>query len=111
MAECVASPVSGEGAPAEISGLCAGMQFDWDDSAGDSKRREAGLKLEALRKAEEKRLRLENKGKTYKQGPQGGRKKKEADAAARGPKPGASSTADRAGNGVAGSSLSGNGAA
>lgn len=60
------------------------MQFDWDDSAGDAKRREAGLKLEALRKAEEKRLRLENKGKTYKQGPSGGRKNKEASTASKG---------------------------
>lgn len=50
------------------------MQFDWDDAAGDAKRREASLKLEAMRLAEQKRLRLENKGKTYKQGPSGGRK-------------------------------------
>ncbi|KAK9805342.1 hypothetical protein WJX73_003956 [Symbiochloris irregularis] len=53
------------------------MQFDWDDAAGNSARRAAGLQLEALRKAEEKRLRMESKGLTYKQGPVGGRKKKD----------------------------------
>ena len=50
------------------------MQFDWDDAAGDARRRSAGLQLEAMRAAEQKRLRLENRGKTYKQGPSGGRK-------------------------------------
>ena len=31
------------------------LAFDWDDAAGDTKRREAGLRLEALRLAEMKR--------------------------------------------------------
>ena len=75
----------------------AGMQFDWDDAAGDAKRRAAGLKLEAMRKAEEKRLRNENKGKTYKQGPSGGRSKPSAKAVdSRGPRPGASSSNGKA---------------
>ena len=50
--------------PADQRAWCAGMQFDWDDAAGDAKRRAAGLRLEAMRKAEEKRLRQENRGKT-----------------------------------------------
>lgn len=38
------------------------IAFDWDDAAGNATRREAGLKLEALRKAEMRRRRLEEKG-------------------------------------------------
>ena len=60
--------------PVHMLLLHAGMQFDWDDAAGDAMRRDAGLKLEAMRLAEQKRLRLENRGKMYKQGPSGGRK-------------------------------------
>lgn len=37
------------------------MVFDWDDLAGDAKRREAGLKLEAKRLAEMKRLKKESR--------------------------------------------------
>jgi hypothetical protein len=39
-----------------------GMKFDWDDVAGDSARREAGLRLEKLRNAEMKRRRGVGKG-------------------------------------------------
>ncbi|GMH33678.1 hypothetical protein BSKO_01512 [Bryopsis sp. KO-2023] len=39
------------------------MKFDWDDIEGDTRRKMAGLRQEALRKAEMKRLRLEGKQK------------------------------------------------
>ena len=75
------------------------MQFDWDDAAGNAQRRAAGLKLEAMRKAEEKRLRNENRGKTYKQGPVGGKKSPAAGKAvdSRGPRPGVGSSNGKAG--------------
>ncbi|KAK9816841.1 hypothetical protein WJX72_005809 [[Myrmecia] bisecta] len=50
------------------------MAFDWDDAAGNSKRRLAGLKLEAFRAAEIKRLRMANKHLKVKAPPTGGRK-------------------------------------
>lgn len=37
------------------------LKFDWDDVAGNSARREAGLRLEKLRQQEIKRLRLESR--------------------------------------------------
>lgn len=37
------------------------MKFDWDDLAGDARRREAGLKLESQRLAEMKRLKKDNR--------------------------------------------------
>jgi hypothetical protein len=40
------------------------IAFDWDDAAGNAARRAAGLKLEALRNAEMKRRRLEQRGVT-----------------------------------------------
>lgn len=39
----------------------ASLQFDWDDVAGNSARRAAGLRLEKLRQQEIKRLRLESR--------------------------------------------------
>ena len=38
------------------------IAFDWDDAIGNSARREAGLKVEALRNAEIRRRRVEARG-------------------------------------------------
>jgi uncharacterized protein with von Willebrand factor type A (vWA) domain len=38
------------------------MKFDWDDSAGNTARKEAGLRLEKLRQAEMKRRRVASRG-------------------------------------------------
>ena len=38
------------------------LAFDWDDTAGDLKRRQAGLRLEALRLAEMKRRKAATRG-------------------------------------------------
>ncbi len=38
------------------------IAFDWDDAVGNMARREAGLKLEALRNAEIRRRRVEARG-------------------------------------------------
>lgn len=56
----------------------ASLQFDWDDVAGNTARREAGLRLEKLRQAEIKRLRLESR-----QAMQGGLRAAPGPAAAR----------------------------
>lgn len=39
-----------------------GMQFDWDDAAGNAARRERGLRLEKMRQAEIKRRRMDARG-------------------------------------------------
>ena len=39
----------------------AEIAFDWDDATGNAARRQAGLKLEAMRNAEIKRRRLESR--------------------------------------------------
>lgn len=44
------------------------IAFDWDDAVGNTARREAGLKLEALRNAEIRRRRLDGKGPGAKSG-------------------------------------------
>ena len=40
----------------------AEIVFDWDDAVGNAARREAGIKLEAMRNAEIRRRRLEKSG-------------------------------------------------
>ncbi len=55
--------------PAACHQADSGLAFDWDDVAGNTKRRLAGLAHEKKRQEEMKRKRKENKG------PRGGGKK------------------------------------
>eukprot|EP00884_Botryococcus_braunii_P013814 jgi/Botrbrau1/22433/Bobra.0091s0035.1 len=61
-----------------------GLVFDWDDAAGNSARRAAGLRLEDLRQKEIRRKRVENRGSAPKK-PR--RRKPGADVAAPAPAP------------------------
>lgn len=58
--------------------------FDWDDAAGNTARRAAGLALEEARNAESRRLRVANKHLIVKPPPKGGRKKRGAEVVAPG---------------------------
>ncbi len=50
------------------------LAFDWDDAAGDAKRREAGLRLEKLRLAEMKRRKAAARSSGSASGPDQGSK-------------------------------------
>ena len=60
---------------ASVAGNDGLAGIDWDDEAGNTARREAGLALEAMREAEIRRRRVDNKHLKVKAPPAGGRKR------------------------------------